>query len=1224
VYLKRLDVQGFKSFANKTTLEFGEGITCVVGPNGTGKTNVADSLRWVLGEHASRALRARKTEDVIFAGSDRRAPMGVAEVSIALDNSNQWLPIDFNEVVVTRRAYRNGENEYLINHSKVRLRDVVDLFMRAQVGQNSYAFMGQGMVEQALSLRPEDRRALIEEAADVRMYRNKLEDARGKLKATRENMERVRLLVREIEPRITQLERQSARAIRYHELAHELAATLHVWYAHQWRDVNEKLLASITTHDQRSEALERAGTDVKSFEGGLTQLRAAIDERRREIASREQRLRANEDYLRDLERRNALDEERARMIEERTRELTVEVAALEQELAMHGPATTRVQHDDMEPQLAAAGEELVAQRERVRGIEHELAALQREALHNEHAAARARAMVDELARRSTEAADQAARLRREADAAREARRRGLAELAAWGREFARLQAEAQVASGEIEQAGARRARLLQDLERSRHERTAAEDELRSLRTQLESTALRLEVIESMDVRVQPPDAGVRAILEAGGVLRRDAPESDVHLEGVVGLLGQLLRVPSGLERAIEAALAENLFAIVFRREADMREAVRLLLDGDNGRATMYALDAFQESRPLHLIKERGVLGVASALVRCDSKYRRLFDTLLGRTVIVEDLALAQRFVRRGLAGAVATTDGVLLRPIGAISAGSSINVQSSMAHDRELGDLPERIAVLQPQITAREASLDALAHQVAGIEQELTHFERATDALRERRASLDRSLGSARNRRASMAAALLAAGRDTRARSDELADIIQRKAEIDGERDARVREALVAEEKEQGARRRIAELEAARAMVAESIAECAATVARLEGQLRFERQATAPDRAARERLENQIAGKRDQGSRLTEELRAIAARVEATTRERDERSAEVVALRDELEPARQELAQFESRERSLTTDLVEAGGRLREAERGVTEAEHDVRLLRDELESLRVSLESEGFVTTDDGDVARAPDPEPAPTGDESEGDLPAWMRAENDGGIRPIRGGSTINPTEVRDRIAELRAHIRSLGPVNEQAATDYVESRERYDFLTQQLGDLQQADEQLTQATDELEQIIRARFRETFKVVNREFERYFNAFFRGGTARLELGENDEDGLPGVDIIAQPPGKKLGSLALLSGGERSLTAVALLFALLQANPSPICVLDEVDAALDEANVGRFVEELRQLAKKTQFIIITHNRRTIEIADTIYGVSMGGDSASRILGLKLADIPQES
>jgi chromosome segregation protein len=290
---------------------------------------------------------------------------------------------------------------------------------------------------------------------------------------------------------------------------------------------------------------------------------------------------------------------------------------------------------------------------------------------------------------------------------------------------------------------------------------------------------------------------------------------------------------------------------------------------------------------------------------------------------------------------------------------------------------------------------------------------------------------------------------------------------------------------------------------------------------------------------------------------------------------------------------------------------------------------RDELESLRESLQNEGFIATADGEIERVPEPEPEPEFEPAEeyaaasGDLPNWLRSDDTGGLPPIRGGSTINPTEVRDRIAELRASIRSLGPVNEEAATEYEESRERYDFLSGQLNDLAEAEGQLHEAIAELETVIRERFRTTFKTVNAEFERYFSAFFRGGTARLELGEADENGLPGIEIIAQPPGKKLGSMALLSGGERSLTAVALLFALLQANPSPICVLDEVDAALDEANVGRFVEELRALSERTQFVIITHNRRTIETADTIYGVSMGADNVSRVLSLRLADVDKD-
>jgi chromosome segregation protein len=1230
LYLKKLEIQGFKSFANKTGLQFGTGVTCVVGPNGTGKTNVADSLRWVLGEHASRMLRARKTEDVIFAGSDKRAPMGVAEVNITLDNSGHWLPIEFDEVVVTRRAYRSGENEYLINNSKVRLRDVVDLFMRAQVGQNSYAFMGQGMVEQVLSLRPEDRRGLIEEAAEVRLYRTQLEDAQHKLKATRENMDRVRMLVREIEPRINQLERQAGRAGRYQELAAELASTLHAWYGHQWREVNEALLAAITTQDQRNEEFESVKRDAKACEDGLVQLRAAIGERRGEIAIREERLRKLQDYISDLERRAALDSERRRMLAERLEELAAELTALHADASAQASAAVVPDTAELEATLAAAREELARNRERLATVEQDLLRLQREAMADEQAAARALVAVEELSKRITDASDGAAALRRERDASLEERKKLIGDVAAWARDYARLTREAADVGPALDQATKEREREISAAAAYRRDQTAIEEELRSLRTQLEAAQVRLDLVETLDTTPQLPDAGVRMILEAGGVIKRETVAADVELRGVVGLVGQLIRVPPGLEKAIEAALAENLFAIVVEREADVRNATALLLEGDSGRAMMYALDNFQETRPLHLIKERGMVGVASGLVRCDSRYRKLIDTVLGRTVVVEDISFAQRVVRRGLAGAVATLDGVLVRPVGSVSAGSQATVEATFVREREMADLPAEVARLRPLIEEKESALqDALRLQ---RDSERTSVELWTE-IEVRRATgarIETDLAKAKPRLAELAARLRGHTSAARQRDERIDTLRERRERAETERRARATEARECSAREQQTRAALTALEDERVSLVDAVAEQAAEVASLDGALRSERQVTDAERLGHERLARQIATKEDQQTRMREEAQAVAARLAATQRELSGKAGEADGLRAELEPARQELAQFESRERGLAAELAESNEKIRSAERMVYEAESDVRTRRDELEQLRASLEGEGFVATADGEVERAPEPEPEPEDEPAEsyartaGDLPGWMRSEDDGlELPPIRGGASINATEMRDHIADLRAQIRALGPVNEEAASEYEESRERFDFLSGQLGDLTQAEEQLNHAIGELETEIRDRFRATFKLVNREFERYFSAFFRGGTARLELGETDEYGLPGVEIYAQPPGKKLGSLALLSGGERSLTAVALLFALLQANPSPICVLDEVDAALDEANVGRFVEELRALSQRTQFIIITHNRRTIETADMIYGVSMGADSVSRVLSLRLADVDKD-
>ncbi len=1230
MYLKRLDIQGFKSFANKTTLEFGSGVTCVIGPNGTGKTNVADSLRWVLGEHASRNLRARKTEDVIFAGSDKRAPLGAAEVSITLDNEQKWLPIDFDEVVVTRRAYRNGENEYLINHAKVRLRDVVELFMRAQVGQNSYAFMGQGMVEQALSLRPEDRRALIEEAADVRLYRTKLEDARHKLKATRENMERVYLLVREIEPRITQLERQAGRAVKYQEYTRELAATLHVWFAHQWREVNDLLLASYTTRDQLTSAAEQARQASRACEDGLAQLRAAIDERRHDLSARESRRRVMLDYLADLQRRAALDAERRNMLAERIEELAAEIAALQADLAAQDDVAPPPDLSEQESRLAALRETLGEQRQRLSTVETELHAAQRDALSSEQAAARARNAAQDLGRRITEAADTVARLRREADAAAEARRKDIVDLAAWAKHYLALHHEQRDAARDARDASAERARTVDILAAARRTHTALDDEVRGLRAELDAANVRLELLSQIDVQPPAPDAGVRAVLQAGGILKREPDAEGPELSGVLGVVGQIVRVPAGFDRAIEAALADNLYAIVVEREIDMRAAVDMLLGGDAGRATIYALDSVQEQRPLHLIKERGIIGVASGLVKCDGRYRRLVDTLLGRTVIVEDRAVAHRVIRRGLAQAVATLDGVLLRPVGSVSAGVATQIEATFTYGREVGDLPAQVERLTPLVAERGVALADAAAAAEAAQRRMDQLDAEADAVRERRARADSAIAAARVKLASFRTRMHGYGRARAARSEQEQRIAASRGKMEAERDDATRQALAADEQEQAARRAIAELETARTQVNDALAETAAAVAHADGELRGERDAYAGDRAARDRLARQIASKREQLARFEDEGRTIGSRLGSLEQEIAGKSAEAETLTADIEPAKQELAQFESRERTLSAELVEANGRMRDAERALLDADNDVNVRQEELDNLRMSLEAEGFVATDDGEVERAPQPDPAPQDEEpaavGEGDrpgeLPRWMRTPGDPDLPPIRGGSTINPIEVRDRIAELRAQIRGLGPVNEQAASDYADSRERYEFLTTQLNDLNEAESQLNDAIDELEKVIRERFRETFKVVNAEFERYFSAFFRGGTARLELGETDDDGLPGVDIYAQPPGKKLGSLALLSGGERSLTAVALLFALLQANPSPICVLDEVDAALDEANVGRFADELRQLAQKTQFVIITHNRRTIETADAIYGVSMGADNVSRVLSLKLADVPR--
>ncbi len=1222
MYLKRLELQGFKSFATKTTFEFGSGVTVIVGPNGAGKSNVSEAIRWVLGEPARRSLRVARTEDIIFTGSAKRGPAGLAEVSITLDNSEGWLPIDFAEVVVTRRAFRSGENEYYINRSRVRHRDVQDLFLRAQVGQNSYAFMGQGLVEQVLSLRPEERRGLIEEAADVRLYRVKLDQARDRLSATRDNLDRVQLLVSEIKPRLTQLEKQAGRAALHSQLSGELAQLLHVWYAHQWHEARQSLSAATEARDARQKEFEEAKLRLDHFEEGLSALRNAIDRRRLDIQQRDKALRAAEEELRELDRRIGLDEERRKLSMARRAELRAELAQVRAELEMASEGSEALRAAALRSSLDAAQERLKAGREELAGIETRLAGLRRQAAEAERSVSRERAAAVEAAGRLAALDGEAERIRGQL-AEHDGERRAVVErLAAWSRELHRLQGELAPLAQSLNDGSLERERLEGRAADAKRSVITIEGEVRQIRSKIEAREVRLEVLSRIDIKPPAPDAGIRTILAAGGLYRQEGFPEEKLIDGMIGLVGQVMKVQPGFERAVEAALAENLYAIVIERYPEALASIELLLEGDNGRATILALDLFKPVPAMQFPRERGVVGVASQFVRCEPQYRALADTLLGRTVVVDSLPTGQAFLRRGLGVSVVTTDGVLLRPSGAMSAGSSRTMTETFQRQRELDDIPQELARLRPQLLDREAALREAQRELQESERLLVDWQQTVEDLRGRRIDAEAAVAECRSRLPELRGRMDLIRRETERLTGELAAIGERRDALTAQRDASEQAGAAAVEAAERCYAEIAALEERRGPLGQQITEVAGEVAALEGELRSVDQLRSTIESARRRLEAQSRQKTEQVERLERDLTAIEQRLATDQRVRSDRSAEWEGLRQELEPARQELAQLESRERSLTQEVAQTQAAALTAERALVDAENDVRIRAEEVETVRASLEAESFVATEDGDVRRAASEEEAAETEVAAG-VPSWMRdGEGGEGIPPIRGGSAIDAVQVRERIADLRAQIRALGPVNEQAEADYAESKERYDFLTGQMADLSAAEAQLREAIKDLETVIKDRFRSTFKLVSKEFERFFTTFFGGGHAALTLYQTDGGDLPGVEIEAQPPGKKITSLALMSGGERSLTAVALLFALLTAHPSPMCVLDEVDAALDESNVGRFANELRRLAEKTQFIIITHNRRTIEIADTIYGVSMADDSISRVLSLRLADVPE--
>ena len=1226
MYLRRVEAYGFKAFADRQVFEFGPGLTAVVGPNGSGKSNVSDAIRWALGEQSARSIRARKTGDVIFSGSDGRREMGVAEVTLYLDNSEQWMPIDFEEVSVSRRAYRSGENEYRINGQKVRLLDVQDLFRRAQVGQNSYAMMSQGLVDEMLGLRPLERRNLIEEAAEVHGHRIELTRAERRLTQTRDNLGHVRVLIRELAPRLRQLERQSNRASRFRELDAQLGAALEAWYETELRQASEALAAAQSRHDQYSEAFASARRQADAFAPEIAAAEGAVAASRSELAGAQRRERELAERSLALGQQRALAEQRRELLLVRRDEIDAAIAELS---AAQGDGAPDLAAPDggalvaLEARVAESGAELEAAREAMRVSDAAVRDVLRELAEAEARRSRIEATIrDAEALRVRAQAEQQRRDRDRAQAS--ARREALSdELRDYGRRALAARREQERLALEVSEALRRREIAERRIEETRNQAEAGRDALRAAMTQREQLAARRELLATLVAQLAKQGSAAQEVLRAA-----NEPNGDEQpLSGVIGLVGRLIRVPQGLEHAIEAALAEQIGAVVVERQDEALAAIEHLRAQGAGSVSVLPLESIPRQYPLNMLGERGVIGVAATLVKTDRRYRPLVDLLLGRTIVVEDLSTALKTVSRGL-GSVVTRDGVLVRVDGSIFGGSRGTASEQFVLQDEEQSLPEAIeaaraaedtAAAQVQhlddivADARDA-LDAARRAAVAAENEQRDHERASTRLRRRLVALGSDLR--------LVHAVLAED-DPDAAADDPDEAIARERAALVDLDARIADL----------RDRSEAIGAERDGAGDRVAQHAAALAAAEGERTAVRDRRATLEEARRRSVERLAERSDQSLAVRRELEDL----ELTLRDLREQIANVETARraadEAVAPAHATLAEAERAERELTATRGDSQARLFAAERELLDAQSTLRELASRVQSLTQQIADDGLVLHEDGSVRRPGARQAPDVLADSPAEAPAMVNGNGtDEGaaqlalaVVPASGGAEVDTVQLRERISELRGEIRALGPVNLEALDDLSEERERHDFLSVQVADLEAAELQLRAAIVELEREIRLRFEETFGLVNTSFGDYFQRFFGGGRAELTIVEpENEDGEAGVDVRAQPPGKRISSLAMLSGGERALTSVALLFALLAVNPAPVCVLDEVDAALDEANVGRFVDTLRGLCERSQFIVITHNRGTVEAADTIYGVSMGDDSVSRVLSLRLADLPQAS
>ncbi len=1192
--LKSLELVGYKTFASKTRLEFAERITAVVGPNGSGKSNIADALRWVLGEQAYGLMRGRKTDDMIFSGSETRARAGMASATVTFDNTEGWLPIDFSEVSITRRAYRDGQNEYLINSQKVRLRDVSELLARSGLAERTYTVIGQGMVDAALSLKAEDRRALFEEAAGISLYRQRREQALRRLDATKRNLERVQDILAELAPRLRSLERQAQRAGEYEQVRADLREILREWYGYHWHRAQQEYLDGLTYATQQEKTLATARARQTELDRGLTEVRDRLNGLRARLGSWHRQLAELHTRRESTTRELAVSDERQRALREQQARLASDLTQRQHELALERERlqeaevkAARLEADaaDAEAQAEAAKAALTARQSQRATLETELAA----------ARARLEALNTRKIELATLKADLTSRLEKQGEAqAAVAADVTAAETARQAAEEALQTAQQQQAAAEAAQSQAEQ-RLeaarsaLKDIE---NQRTAAQQG----RARLEAEQARLQA--QLDVLVQAENSlsgyasGAKNLLEAA---RRG------ELAGTQGALSSYLNVSTEYETAIAAALGQYVDAVVVQGNS-ASEAALALLELEPARAALLPLQSLTPPAPLKAPADADCLGVAAALVSAPPELRPALDLLLGRTLIARDRKAARRLLAGQPAGVqIVTLRGEVFAAGGAIVVDTESNA-ATLRRPRERQEYQETLAANQQAQTAANAALQALAERQTAAEAELTAAE---GGLKEARRASEQA------GRTHQQAVL---GRDSaqrqlewqHSRRDALAqELSQAASQIETlNREA----AELAENAEQA-------LEAQRARTNElaglTLDEQQTQVQHWETQVAVSRRALADAEAARaerqqahERAQSQAGSLLASETEIQNQLAALRAAVTDMRNAEGGIGTELRALQELIDPAEEELRAAEAQQAELETNEAEARQGLNNAERGHAQAQITLARRQEALDSLRRRIEDD-FGLVDFTYEKEVSGPTPLPLGEMVER-LPV-MHA-----IAP----------DLEERLKQQRMQLRRMGAVNPDAQSEYRQVKERYESMTTQVDDLQQAETDITAVIAELDGLMDREFRKTFDRVAAEFREIFARLFPGGQARLLLTESEDATDIGIDIEARLPGKRMQRLALLSGGERSLTAAALVFALLKASPTPFCVMDEVDAALDEANVERLRELLQELSHQTQFVIITHNRNTVQAAEVIYGITMGRDTTSQSISLRLDQVDE--
>ncbi len=1181
MYLKQIELAGFKSFALKTRFEFHSGITGIVGPNGSGKSNVSDAVRWVLGEQRAKQLRGANMQDVIFAGTENRKPVSYASVSLTLDNSDSVLPVEYKEVTVTRKIYRSGESEYLLNGTNCRLRDIQELFYDTGVGKEGYSLIGQGQIERILNGKPQERRELFDEAAGIVKYKRRKSTAQKKLENEQENLVRVNDIIYELEKQVGPLKRQSEKARVYLQKREEQKVldlqlySIQVQKAEEERKELDKNISILTSQLQEVRSSYESGKqDSGKIEATMENLEEQINDLRKLQSEDSLKKQGSEHKIELLKAEIRAEELSGAHYSKRLADLSLEI---EEKIRERDSYEERIQENQKKQaevleergriakELREINGKIQAARGRAEEIQNEILNLMEKKTSAETKNQRFHTLMEQinLQKEQLSGEDTAAR---EELAVREK------ELSDWKSQYQEKEGQRKAFDAQIAEEEA----LLSEL-------TEKRDDL----------AIRYEETDREYLRRQSQKDALTNLAERyegyGNSIRRVMEKKKTE-SGIIGVVADIIRVDKAYETAIETALGGSIQNVVTEDEASARRMIDYLKKNRFGRATFLPLTSVKKrsrAREEDALQEKGVIGLADSLVSSEERFSGIISSLLGGILVVDRienaLAIAKKY---HYSMRIVTREGEFLRPGGSLTGGAFKNNSNLLGRKRELEQLQKEITELgqsreklrieqekvkRGRVQQREkielAKQEAAKREVAANTAKLnvSRLEDLISQTRKRLSQIEEEKLAAQNKLLQMEKEGKSVSDQSRAIEDQRKNLEEEASSLSAELEERLSTRNEIDQQSEELSKSEASFASTQNFLRESLERSKRELAKLEEDKQAVAKTQSEAKAGSGEKRQEIAGLQKESVRLEKELADTEKKLQNAVKARDELNVSYREFFEKREEMTQQIADLEKEEFRLNT----------------------------RSQQLDQQVENQDSYIWEEYELTRNHALELAePTED---------------------------SPSEIKRKTKEVRDEIRGLGSVNVNAIEEYKEVSERYEFLSGQRADMEEARENLEQMIGSLDNGMRRQFREQFERIQKEFQKVFQTLFGGGKGSLALTEGDDILEAGIEINAQPPGKKLQNMMQLSGGEKSLTAIALLFAIQNLKPSPFCILDEIEAALDEPNVDRFAQYLQKLSHSTQFIVITHRRGTMNAADRLYGITMQEKGVSAQVSVDLAE-----